>query len=165
MSSALCFQPSTPTSHRHDFASYSNLPINSSPLASSSPPQKSSPVSAAQARRRDQYKQVVSSPTNLRRKPTTQARNTSGSSRLLQPASDSYNQEAPRKTVLRERFKARCLERAHKDRARKVSGRRGLSSDSSSDGVDADMDVEEDEETEELLNDEVCLVKIGRAHV
>ena len=71
------------------------------------------------------------------------------------PASDTGCAEAPRKAVLRDRFKARCIERAQKDRARKISGRRGLSSDASSDGIDADMDIGEEEEEEEFLNDEV----------
>lgn len=47
------------------------------------------------------------------------------------------------------------MERAQKDRARRVSGKRGLSSDPSSDGVDADMDDADEDEDEEFLNDEV----------
>ncbi|TCD68753.1 hypothetical protein EIP91_009899 [Steccherinum ochraceum] len=130
MSSPLYFPPTTPTSQRH----FSHFPSHSSPLAASSSPvsQKSSPTFAAHARRREQYKQVASSPT-----------------------SDGSAQEAPRKAILRERFKAKCLERAQKDRARRVSSKRGLSSDASSDEVDADMDDGEEENDDEYLNDEL----------
>ena len=155
MSSPLQFQPTTPTSQRHALDVFSHHPVNSSPLASSPFSPKSSPISAAQARRRDQYKQVGSSPSLSRRRPL-QGRNGESSSKQSQPASDGCMLEAPRKAILRERFKAKCLERAHHDRARRASGRRGLSSDASSDGFDADMDDADEDEDMEFLNDEVC---------
>ncbi|THH32573.1 hypothetical protein EUX98_g1622 [Antrodiella citrinella] len=153
-STSLYIQPTTPTSHRHGFESYAHAPQNSSPLASSPISHKSSPISAAHARRRDQFKTAASSSSNYRRKPA-QTRTAPSSSRQKPPASDGVALEAPRKAVLREQFKARCLERAQRDRARRVSGARGLSSGPSSDDVDADMEDASDEEEEEFLNDEL----------
>ncbi|KAH8097075.1 hypothetical protein BXZ70DRAFT_944181 [Cristinia sonorae] len=149
MSSPLCFQPTTPTSHRFSGPSVQFFPLNSSPLASSPVSPKSSPLAAAQTRRH-QYKQVASSPTLVRNR--YPQRNVASSSRAAVPASDGM--EIPRKAVLRERFKAKCVERAQKDRARRVSGKRGLSSDASSDGIDADMECGDDDD-DEFLNDEL----------
>lgn len=63
-------------------------------------------------------------------------------------------EEPPRKAFLRERFKARCFERAQKDRERKLSGKRMMSQDLSSDGLDALMDCEDEEDDDTILNDE-----------
>ena len=55
--------------------------------------------------------------------------------------------------MLRERFKARCMERAREDRESKVKGkRRGI--DLSSDGPDELMDCEDDDD-EAMMNDPV----------
>jgi hypothetical protein len=69
--------------------------------------------------------------------------------------------EEPQKAFLRERFKARCFERAKKDRERarrRVHGSRssdGSASGGSSDG-DAEMDSEGEEEDEDsMMQDEV----------
>lgn len=62
-------------------------------------------------------------------------------------------EEPPRKAFLRERFRARCLERAQRDRERKIRGRRGAMSEASS---EPDEEMADDEEgDEEMINDEV----------
>lgn len=61
-------------------------------------------------------------------------------------------EEAPRKAFLRERFKARCVERAQRDRERKIKGRRNVMSEASDEGDDDMMD---DEGEEEMINDEL----------
>lgn len=70
-------------------------------------------------------------------------------------------EEPPHKAFLRERFKARCLERAVKARERAIRGKR-LKSEVSSDGFDFDegMDCDEEDEDEvdeDIMKDEVCL--------
>ncbi|KAI0694197.1 hypothetical protein BC835DRAFT_1415451 [Cytidiella melzeri] len=143
--------PSTPSSHR-SFTAFGHPPINSSPLApqgGSSP--VLSPTSIAQERRRSQYKTVA------RSSPTVD-RTRSSSRRLSAPPprleSSETAEEAPGKKFLRERFKARCLDRAVKDRERKISGKR-RASDWSSDGPDEmmDWDDEDEDEDESMLND------------
>ena len=56
--------------------------------------------------------------------------------------------------MLRERFKARCIERATQDRERRVNGKRRV--DLSSDGAIDFMD-EDEEDDDAVLNDPVCL--------
>ena len=78
--------------------------------------------------------------------------------------------EASRKIFLREKFKARCLERAKKARDDIVSQRRDrYRSDDSSDGFDVDMDnvaAEEDDNPDATLNDEVSssVLTYGQSH-
>ncbi|KAI0938667.1 hypothetical protein AcV5_000294 [Taiwanofungus camphoratus] len=137
--------------------SWGHQPWNSSPLASSSPPSPtSSPGADAQARRRAQYKsQAHSSPTALRTRQSQKRRVTVGGIMPLNLKEDEGGvptEEAPRKAFLRERFRARCIERAQKDRERKIKGKRHASSDASSDGDDL-MGEDEDEET--IINDEL----------
>jgi len=62
-------------------------------------------------------------------------------------------EEAPRNTFLRERFRARCIERAQKDREKKIRGKRHMQ-EPSSDGVDEDMD-QDDEDEGALMDDEL----------
>lgn len=62
-------------------------------------------------------------------------------------------EEAPRNALLRERFRARCIERAQKDREKKIRGKRYMQ-EPSSDGVDEDMD-QDDEDEGALMNDEL----------
>lgn len=154
--------PSRPTRVLH----YGHQPLNSSPLASSD---GSSPLSSpgvpSYARRRAQYKsnepQSISSPSTSRRRSQGQRRHVALGGDLFQPvpaesSSSSVavpTEEAPRKAFLRERFKARCLERAQKDRERKIRGRRGAMSELSSEGDDEMIDDEEGDE--EMINDEV----------
>jgi hypothetical protein len=61
-------------------------------------------------------------------------------------------------TLLRERFKARCLERAQKARERAVKGKRwDDGSDRSSDGFDEAMDCGDEEDGDDMImGDEVC---------
>lgn len=65
----------------------------------------------------------------------------------------SKTPENPQKTFLRDRFKARCLERAQKQRHDKVQKQR---THSSSDlFYDAEMDCDEDEDDELVMQDEL----------
>lgn len=147
-------QSSSPTSFIHDPSTpepltrrYPSLsiptrthqPINSSPLAESP---RSSPIVLAQ-RRRSSYKTPFAPLINA---------STSGSS------------EDPQKAFLRERFKAKCIERAKRDRDRALRRRdsRGSLSGGSSDvddGADVepkDVDMDDDADDEEsFLQDEV----------
>jgi len=74
--------------------------------------------------------------------------------------------EEPQKAFLRERFKARCFERAKKDRE---IARRRVSSSRSSDGSvsggssDAEMEFEDEEEDEDTaMQDEVRVSLLAR---
>ncbi|EED84869.1 predicted protein [Postia placenta Mad-698-R] len=146
--------PSRPSRH----AGYAHQPQNSSPLASSIPSSPtSSPGAEASARRRSQYKShALSSPTATR----TRRRVTLGdlsAPRFGPDDTPAKAEEAPRKTVLRERLRARCLERALRDRERKIAGRRHARSEASSDGDDdimEDDDDDEEEDDEAVINDE-----------
>ncbi|CCM04744.1 uncharacterized protein FIBRA_06934 [Fibroporia radiculosa] len=157
----LLSSPSTPSrSPRFHNVSWSNPPHNSSPLACDTSSPVSSPGADAFARRRGQYKQhTASSPTATRLGKPPKRRVTLGgelpsSSRGISQAAAVPTEEAPRKAFLRERFRARCLERSQKDRERKIKGRRCAQSDTSSDGDDEVMDNEE-EDDEEFINDEL----------
>ncbi|KZT70502.1 hypothetical protein DAEQUDRAFT_725433 [Daedalea quercina L-15889] len=168
--------PSTPSrpTRVHQYGALGHQPLNSSPLASSEGP--SSPVSSPDvplyARRRAQYKsnepRAISSPSASRRQ--SQRRHVALGGDLFSPApveasastSAVPTEEAPRKTFLRERFRARCLERAQRDRERKIKGRRNAMSEASSEGDDEMMGEDEDEE--DMINDELFhrLVSSGR---
>ena len=119
-------------------------PIHSSPLAESSRSSPVTPVITAQ-RRRSGYKASF---------PSVGPSNGNGS--------DFFGMtDEPQKVFLRERFKARCFERAKKDRERarrRVSGSRssdGSISGGSSDG-DAEMDSDgEGEDEDTVMQDEV----------
>jgi len=134
--------PSTPASHRRypSLSIQTYQPIHSSPLAESP---RSSPVISAQ-RRRSSYKAPFAPISLLNAKSNDLAGTT----------------EDPQKAFLRERFKARCFERARKDRERtrrRVSDSRssdGSFSGGSSDG-DAEMDSEGEEEDEDVMQDEL----------
>ncbi|KZT10330.1 uncharacterized protein LAESUDRAFT_734818 [Laetiporus sulphureus 93-53] len=159
--STLLSSPSTPprSSTLRQFSSLpvAHQPLNSSPLASSIPSSPtSSPGAEAYARRRAQYKAHRSSsptPERTKRSQKQQRRVTLPSSfpvSLTDTATPT--EEAPRTTFLRERFRARCLERAQRDRERKIRRRRGQDS---SDGDDELMDGGDEEEEEEFMNDEL----------
>jgi len=68
-----------------------------------------------------------------------------------------FNQpEDPQKQFLRERIKAKCLERAQKARARAVKNRRYTGySDRSSDGFEMDDDEDEEENDDDIMGDEL----------
>lgn len=142
--------PSTPSPKNHRYPGLGHQPFSSSPLAS---PSNQSQVSVTQARRHSQYK------SRTPRTPSNSLRSGLGGSRcsggiLLEGGDGSTSTEAPQKTFLREKFKARCLERAQKARERAIRGRRW--SDPSSDGFDDAMDCEgEEEDDESVMQDEV----------
>ncbi|KAA1473153.1 hypothetical protein DENSPDRAFT_839597 [Dentipellis sp. KUC8613] len=144
--------PRTPSSHSHS-------PASSSPLAPSS-----SPSSLAQARRRSQYKAIFTQPSSTPRRasqsaqPRTPSKSSPGIARTLFHTAPDHDDEPPRNKFLRERFKARCLERAQKARDARV--RKSRRWDLSSDG-DMDMDMEDgdaegaESDDEFVLNDEL----------
>ncbi|KAH9852553.1 hypothetical protein C2E23DRAFT_868680 [Lenzites betulinus] len=154
--------PATPSRSSYPSpAAYSHIPIHSSPLASSP---GSSPAASASARRRSQYKSTPfsSSASQRVRSNETPRRRPSGNPTPGMVAGSSSTgavptEEAPRKAFLRERLKARCIERAAKKRERAIQrGSRHLSSEGSSDGVDEMMDEDdEDEDEDHMLNDEL----------
>lgn len=151
MSVYLSSAPSTPTSSRHT-KSYNATPQFSSPLASPA----SSPISAAQERRRTQFKsQYNVTPSSSRQRPSTKLPSSAPSLSALKIRSVQTTPapEAPQKQFLRERFRARCFERAARDRERKINGKRPMLSEPSS---DMECEDEDDEEGDSLLNDEVC---------
>jgi hypothetical protein len=135
-----------PSSPSPMYRNLTHQPLNSSPLAS---PELSSPVALAQSRRRLSYKsRVPSTPT-----PSRIFTNHSSSGVSVKASED------PQKEFLRERFKARCLERAVKAREAAVRKRRWSESEASSDGFDInceDDDMEDDDET--VMQDEVCRI-------
>jgi len=65
--------------------------------------------------------------------------------------------EEPQKAFLRERFKARCFERAARARAKAIRGKRYAGgSEASSDGYDEVMDYENEQESgDDVMEDEV----------
>lgn len=153
--------PSTPVSSHH--SKYSVLapnfrPINSSPLASPSTP-KSSPVAAAQARRRSQYKNrtpstpIASSSNTF---PSARSVSSSGGSVFYSGGAPSGSTPVPdpQKSFLREKFKAKCFARAAKAREKAIRGRRY---ELSSDGFDDAMDDDDEEDDASVMDDEVSL--------
>ncbi|KAI0777760.1 hypothetical protein BD413DRAFT_519350 [Trametes elegans] len=158
MQAAIFLSPKTPTRPTYTSPTgYSHIPLRSSPLASPT----SSPAANASARRRSQYKATPSSSSAPQRMRDMEAqRRYLSAPRVDASASNSKSsapptEEAPRKAFLRERLKARCIERAAQKRSRAVArGSRHMSSDGSSDGVDEMMD-EDDEDEDSMLNDEL----------
>jgi hypothetical protein len=141
-----------PSSPSPAYRNLTHQPLNSSPLAS---PELSSPVALAQRRRSSYKSRVPSTPTPSRI--FTNHSLSSGSTKTV---------EDPQREFLRERFKARCFERAVKAREAAVRKRRWSESEASSDGVDInceDDDMEDDDET--VMQDEVrhiCLSNVSR---
>ncbi|KAF9240450.1 hypothetical protein BU15DRAFT_87658 [Melanogaster broomeanus] len=130
--------PSTPSRSSY-YSARSHKPTSSSPLAS---PSMSSPTSAAHARRRSQYKSTA-------HHAHTSYRNPDAPSKLLF-GSGSQTSEDPQKAFLRERFQARCRERAQRLREKTVMSRR--SSDAFSDEF---MDCDEEESEDTIMQDEL----------
>ena len=142
--------PSTPSVPRN-FLTYK--PLNSSPLASSPEWSRSSPVAAAQAHRRSQYKTLT--PNTPTRK-ISNSRRSSG--RLFNVGGDIATPARPdsQKLSQRDRFKARCFERAAKARERAIKGKR-YANQPSSDDFSMDYDDEDDDDDEDIMQDEVCV--------
>lgn len=105
---------------------------SSPPYQCPSTPSKSSPLVAAQARRRSQYKALILN--------TPQARRT------------QYKSLTPDTPVPRRIF-SRCLERAVKARAQSTKGKRRANEPSSD---DFSMNYDEDDDDEVIMQDEVC---------
>ncbi|KAF8157132.1 hypothetical protein B0H34DRAFT_712333 [Crassisporium funariophilum] len=142
--------PSTPAASRHPLQ---YRPLNSSPLADS--PGKSSPVAAAQARRRSQYKALAPVTPVPLRSFSSSSRQCSG--RLFSNGKNVSTNAAsenpdPQKVFLRDRFKARCFERAAKARERAIRGKRYVGEPSSD---DFDMEGDEEEGDEDIMQDEL----------
>jgi len=118
-------------------------------------PQFSSPLADACARRRSQYKSRTP-----RRSCSTST--STGATALPAPGTvlsrRSVSTETPHNEFLRERFQARCIERARKKRELAIVGRRwgGIGSEGSSDGLEDAMDCDENEE-EELESDDLIM--------
>ena len=156
--------PSTPLAPRNPLT---YKPLNSSPLASSPDWSKlSSPVAAIQAHRRSQYKSLTP---NTPIRSFSNARRSSG--RLFTVGSgggggggDTTTTSArpdSQKLTMRERFKARCFERAAKARERAIKGRRYASQRSSDDfSMDYDDDDDGDDDEEDIMQDEVCMFSV-----
>ena len=150
--------PSTPLAPRNPLT---YKPLNSSPLTCSPDWSKksSSPVAATittQAhRRRSQYKTLT---------PNTPTRSFSNSGRtsgrLFTDGGYITTPVRPdsQKLSLRNRFKARCFERAAKAREKAIKGKRYANHQLSSDDFEMDYDDEEDEE--DIMQDEVCCVGV-----
>lgn len=145
-------------------------PEMSSPPCYPFQPLKSSPLNESQsfARRRLQFKSqsshssTLASPLSSRRTRSTPSNGTSSPHFLSRQDTrpHSIHLEDPQKQLLRERMKAKCIERVQKARARAVKQRRYTGySDRSSDGFDMDMDMdEEDEENDDDIVSEEVLV-------
>jgi len=144
-SSPIFHYPSTPAGGR-DRLKF--RPLNSSPLAESSPGStKTSPVAAAQARRKSQYKgHAPITPLSFRSLSAGQGSSRRGDYTPPLPVKDD-----PQKALLRGRFKARCLERAVRAREKAIRGKRSLRMSSE----DFKMDDDEEEGDDEIMRDEV----------
>ncbi|KAF9525440.1 hypothetical protein CPB83DRAFT_897039 [Crepidotus variabilis] len=126
--------------------------MNSSPLAES--PGKSSPVLAAQARRKSQYK-TLSPMTPLSVRSTSGGRQLShrsvseGTKKAGTSASGSGGDDA-----LRERFRAKCIERAVREREKAIRGKRSLMPRQPS-SDDYAMEDDDSEDDEAIMQDEL----------
>lgn len=158
--------PSTPSPQRiyswTNPADSTHRPIHPSPLASPSSP-TSSPVSAAQARRRSQYKgKSPATPlaSSSRYHGAVRSASLSGGSVFGSGGSGGGSAlpivEDARRDMIRERFKARCLQKAKEARDRAIKQKRYEynSSDSMAGSDDTVMD-EDEEGDDDVLQDEV----------
>ncbi|KAJ3481039.1 hypothetical protein NLI96_g7940 [Meripilus lineatus] len=158
MQTPLIFHPTTPPSNR-----IANFFQASSPLTPTTPQKPLTPVTETQARRRSQYKSrpTTSPVTPHGRHSEPRSRRPKGLTPLNfgQPSDSAASAgETPRTAVLRERLKARCIERARQDREEKLKRKRALlSSEPSSEGFDETMDYEDedDEDEDAVFNDEL----------
>lgn len=148
-SSSLFSAPRTPTTPRFYKDGYGSRPLLSSPLApavhSSSPGPLLSPVVEAQVRRRSQYKST-GIPHNSSSLPSRRYLFTGNTPSLTAS-------ETPQSKLMRERLKAKCLERARRSREKNIQQRRA--SETSSDGFDVEMDTSSDKDDEDPFDDEV----------
>lgn len=146
--------PSTPLAPRNPLTF---KPLNSSPLARSPDRANSSPVAAAQARRRSsQYKAPIPKTPAPPRVFSNSRRSSSSGGRLFTNGSHVATPAGPesQKMFLRDRFKARCFERAAKAREKAIKGKRYANEPSSEDYI-MDYDEEDDDDDEDIMQDEV----------
>ena len=134
-----------------DYSSYSEPPLA---MYSVSPPYQypSTPVAATQAhRRRSQYKALTpNTPTRIF---SNSRRSTTIGGFITTPS----RPDSP-KLSLRNRFKARCFERAAKAREKAIKGKRYANNQlSSGDDIFMDDDDDEEEDDEDIMQDEVCV--------
>jgi hypothetical protein len=146
--------PSTPLAPRIPLT---YKPLNSSPLTCSSDWSQSSPVAVAQTHhRRSQYKSLThNTPTRV----FSTSRRSSG--RLFTDGGYIATPARPdsQKLALRDRFKARCFERAAKAREKAIKGKRYANQRSSDDfNMDYEDEEDEDEDEEDIMQDEVCVL-------
>ena len=143
--------PSTPLAPRNPLM---YKPLNSSPLTCFS---QSSPVAAVQVhRRRSQYKTLTPN-TPTRTFSNSRRSSTITSGRLFADGGSITTPTRPdsQKLSLRNRFKARCFERAAKAREKAIKGKR-YANHRSSDEFSMDYDDDDDEDEEDIMQDEVC---------
>jgi hypothetical protein len=114
---------------------------------------------AAQARRRSQYKSLT--PNTPPARIFSNSRRRSSSGRLFTDGDAIASPAEPdsQKVYLRDRFKARCLERAVKARAKAIRGKR-YSDQRSSDDIIMDYDDDEAENEEDIMQDEVLVFQL-----
>ncbi|KAI5117281.1 hypothetical protein M0805_005606 [Coniferiporia weirii] len=163
MSSAVAFLPQTPASSRFVSFTHNNRPTKSSPLAPmacapSSSPGPISPVADAQARRRSQFKSRTAGPSNRAvSSPARSAYRVAPIPFVLGTSRSQVTAETGQAAFLRERFKAKCFERARRAREKSVQRRRASASDASSDGFDVDMLIDEADEKDDdgIFDDEL----------
>ncbi|KAG6329182.1 hypothetical protein ID866_9908 [Astraeus odoratus] len=172
---SLRYQPRNSSPLVPPSSSFAHAPDRSSPVAhrhSSPPPVPTdSPTTAAQERRKGQYKSLVSCRTpeagaSAKRLFSSGSSGTGGSSafgnskRSGRAFFSSLNQahpEDPTKIFLRERFQARCLERMKQARRRAVSERRIVGSSDAGffETGDEEMDCDDEETDDAVMQDEL----------
>jgi len=143
--------PSTPAALRNPLQF---KPLTSSPLAEI----LSSPVVAAQARRKSQYKShSPATPIGTRR--VSGIHSDGGKASKFVPNILTHplgTPDNPPKLSMREKFRARCIERAVKERKRAIAGKRYVDTEPSSD--DYQMNDDESEDEEDIMKDEVDFI-------
>lgn len=128
-----------------------------------SPESPKSPVSAAQARRHSQYKSrtlitpvASSSKTSLRKGRSPHSVTSLGIGALFGGGTTpTVSAETPQNSLLRQRFKARCFERAAKARDKAIKGRRYIGSSDGFDDMAMDCEDDEEEDEDDVMKDEV----------
>ncbi|KAF8871574.1 hypothetical protein BD779DRAFT_1576005 [Infundibulicybe gibba] len=138
----------------HRTYEFGHQPMHSSPLASPAAP-ASSPLASASLRRRSQYKTHTGSTQTRRVHPGSCPPMSSAA--LFENVGRRTTADASKSqgSILREKFKARCFERAAKAKERVIASRRFGGSEASSDGPDEAMDDETGDAYEDMMQDEL----------
>ncbi|KAG5353278.1 hypothetical protein C0989_008785 [Termitomyces sp. Mn162] len=145
---------SSTTPIKYSKAGPSYQPLNSSPLAFKSETPSSPDDSPVVARRCLQFKSRTPSTPLPSSSSKIHVRAIGSSGGSVFDGGETQPPLDPQKVFLREKFKARCFERAAKARARAVKGKRYLS-EPSSDGFDEVMDDDEEEDDDAIMADEL----------